>query len=329
MKQRVVINTRILLGLLVFCIFSFLSLTGVKVFEPWPQVTLLWDSGQPLLYFIDHFHFERYLVVYPGLLLEELYPRNGFSIYISFFAALNALLFRQVHKTFTGYLPGLLVYSVFLLVHFLMNGRGPIGWSGWLLCLNLHGQFGDPDRTGPFLTVRNSSLLFFSILFSTVTSGIFIVVFIANAILVARVIRTSIHTHLPNFTRLFVVMFAIFIIGYGTYLAIIYMLEALIKVSLYYGSYTGVIMHGIGILAQKYDFELVLLLIAILAIILIFLWRYIKGKVSSILWPIFITSMVGGSFGFTTLTLTIPLFLIFFSVLLKDMLRKFSSQRQS
>lgn len=317
MEQRIAISKRTVLGLAVFGGFCLLSLTELKVFEAHSQVLYLWDSGQPLLSFIGHFHFYRYLTFYPGLLLEEIYPGIGFSIYISIFATLNTLLFRRVYNAVIGYPPSLFVYIIFLLIHLVMNGRGAIGWSGWLLCLSLHCKFSNSDRAGSFLTVGNSGLFFFSILFSSVSSGVFIVVFMSNLLLVARILRASVLSYKFKFTHLFSIIFANVIIGYSIYFATFYLLDALHKILLFYGSYTSVIMHGLGLLAIYYDLGVVLLTLVIMAISFILLWVILKEKITPVIWLLFIISMAGGAFGFTTLTLNIPLFLIFFSVLLR------------
>jgi len=329
MRRRIVIDTGTLLGPLVFAVFCLLSLTGVKVFEAWPQVTVLWDSGWPLLYFIDHFHFERYLAAYPGLMLEERLPGIGFSIYISLFATINTLLFRQVHMNFTGYRPSLFAYVIFLLIHLAMNGRGPIGWAGWLLCLGLHGRFDAPDRTGPFMTITNSSLLFFSILFSSVSSGVFMVVFLSNAMLIARVLRGSLHIHRLSLGRVLTLLFASAIIGYGIYRAILYLLDAVVKIHLFFGSYSAVITHGVGLLVERYELSVVLLVAAILGISFALFWTFLKGRIAPVLWPLMAISMVGGAFGFTTLTLNIPLVLIFISILIREFLSNLTSQTQT
>ena len=75
MGRRIAISMQTLRSLqfiLVFSFFCLMALTETKVFEPWSQVTVLWDSGWPPLHFIDHFHFERYLTSYLGLYLEDL-----------------------------------------------------------------------------------------------------------------------------------------------------------------------------------------------------------------------------------------------------------------
>jgi hypothetical protein len=315
--QRIAISTKTLLSLSVFLGFCLLSLTELKVFEAWSQVTYLWDSGQPLLYFIGHFHFTRYLTSYPGLMFEESYPGIGFSIYMSIFVTLNTLLFRQIHNAITGYPPSLFVYIIFLLIHLFMNGRGAIGWSGWLLCLSLHCKFSNSDQTGSFLTVGNSSMFFFSTLFSSVSSGVFIVVFMSNILLIARLLRSSALSHKLKFKHLVSILFANVIVGCSIYFATFYLLDALQKILLFYGSYSSVVMHGLGLLAIYYDLATALIIIVIMAIIFILLWVILKREVPSVIWLLFITSMAGGVFGFTTLTLTIPLFLIFFSVLLR------------
>lgn len=323
MKKRIAISTRTLLGLAVFVGFCLLSLTELKVFAANSQVTFLWDTGQPLLHHIGHFHFSRYLVSYPGLFLEESYPGIGYSIYISIFVTLNTLLFRRVHNAMTGCPPNLLVYIFFLLIFLLMNGRGVIGWSGWLLCLSLHCKFRNYDRTVSFLTFGNVSLSFFSILFSTVSSGIFVVVFMSTVFLATRLLRASNMGLKFKSTHFYTNFFSIIMLGYITYLAIVYLLNALHKVLLFYGSYSKIIMHGLGLLALSYDLSIVLFTSVIITVSLILLRIILKRNIDTVIWPLLIISMVGGAFGFTTMTLNIPLVLIFFSVLLRMTRRTF------
>ena len=321
MKQRIGISIRALRGLSIFGVFCFLTLTEFKVFQAWPQVTLLWNSGHPLLHFIDSFHFTRYLVAHPGLALEEVFPGIGFSTYISIFVTLNMLLFRRVHTGFTGYPPGLLVSIVFMLIHLFMNGRGVIGWLGWLLCLSLHCKFSNSDRSVSFFNVRNSGLVISSILLSSVSSGIFIVVFVSTVFLFARILRASTFSYKFKLMRLFSIIFASAIIGVCSYFAITFLLNALQKIILFYGSYTDVFMHGIGLLAIYFDLEDVLFALTILAIGLGILRILLIGRVTPIIWPLLIISMVGGTFGFTTLTLNIPLMFVFFSIMLRIIIK--------
>lgn len=327
MGQRIVISKKSLLAIAVFGLFCILSVSGLKLFDPWPQITYLWDSGLSLLELIDHFHFERYLVSYPGLLLEQMWPGLGFSLYISLFATLNTLLFRQVHKTFTGYPPNVLAYAVFLLIHLAMNGRGAIGWCGWLLCLGLHGRFEEADRSKPFLSVTNSCLLFLSILFSSVSSGVFMVVFAANILLIVRAFRASLRRRALSLPRILSALFAAAIIGYGIYRAVLYMLDALLKIQLFFGSYAEVFSHGLGLLVEHYDISLVLLALAVAAISFGLFWTILKRRVSPVLWPLLTISLLGGAFGFTTLTLNIPLFLILFSLLYRLLLSRVSARK--
>lgn len=322
MERRIVISTDTLLGLAVFSAFCLMAVTGTKVFEPWSQVTQLWNSGWSLMHLIDHFHFERYLAAYPGLFLEEIYPGTGFSLYIACFVALNTLIFRRVHKGFTGYPPGWFAYVVFLLSHLAMNGRGPIGWLGWLLCLYLHARFINPDRTGSFLTFTNSFLLFLTLLFSSVSSGVFIVVFMANTLLVVRILRASRRVQRLTLMRIISSAFALVIMGYGIYRAVLYLLDAILKIYLFFGSYTGAIIHGLGIVTERFDAGIVSLLVLIMVIGAVWLWTSLKDHVAPVLWFLFACSMVGGGFGFTALTLNIPLFLIFFSVFTRLLLRR-------
>ncbi|MDG1463047.1 MAG: hypothetical protein P8R04_05695, partial [Gammaproteobacteria bacterium] len=124
MKQRIVVSKKNLLSFSIFCSLCFLSLSELKVFQAWSQVTYLWNSGHPLLHFIGSFHFPRYLVAHPGLMLEEIFPGIGFSIYVSIFVTLNMLLFRRIHMVLVGYPPSIFVYIIFMLIHLFMNGRG-------------------------------------------------------------------------------------------------------------------------------------------------------------------------------------------------------------
>ena len=329
MERRIVISTNILLVAAIFSVSCLLTFTGLKTFEPWSQVTIMWDSGWPILHFIDHFHFERYLAAYFGLMLENIYPGTGFSIYIALFVALNTLLFRQVHTAFTGYPPSLFAYVIFLMTHLAMNGRGAIGWSGWLLCLDLYGRFSDPERAGPFMTVRNSCQLFFSVLFASVSSGVFVVVFISSALLIIRVLHASVRTPRLSLSRIFSIIFATAVIGYGIYRAIIYLLAVILKILLFFGSYSAVIVHGIGLIAKQYDISIMLLSGVIIVTVFIILWTFLRGRITPVLWPLLIIAMIGGAFGFTTLTLNIPLLLIFFSVLIRLTLSTLSPQPQT
>lgn len=317
MGGRILISISTLQYIVVFSFVYLMALTGAKVFEPWQQVTTLWDSGWPILYFIDNFHFERYLASYPGLLLEELFPGIGFSIYIAIFVAMNVILFRRVHKGFAGFPPSWFAYAILLFAHLAMNGRGPIGWFGWLLSLYLHARFIDPQRSGVFFTIKVSFLLLISILFSSVSSGVFIVVFMSNALLIALALRNYKRTANLRVSGIFYGFFAYSIIGFAFYRATLYAIDAVLKILNFFGSYTEIIQHGVGLLSGRFDAFVMYSICLILLMILLLLWKLINTEVAPVLWVLFIFSIVGGGFGFTTLTLNIPVVLVLFGSFLR------------
>ena len=117
------------------------SLSGIKLFKSWSQVNDLWARGLSPIDLINYYgslfshpHTLRYSVVYPGLLLETALPTIGFSLYVCIFFGFNVYLFRLINEFVVRRRPSLVMYLIFILFQFVMNGRGVFAWCGWLLC---------------------------------------------------------------------------------------------------------------------------------------------------------------------------------------------------
>ena len=146
----------------------------------------------------------------------------------------------------------------------------------------------------------------------------YFLVFPANALLTVQVLLAAKHGRRLNFSHLISISLASFAIGYGFYRATLYLLDALHKILLYFGSYSEVIIHGVGIIAQRFDPSITLFALATMTTGFLILWAAVRKKVPTVLWRLFVISMIGGAFGFTTMTLIIPIFLIFISVISRN-----------
>lgn len=300
--MRVTIKTKNFLGLLVFFAIATLPVSGVKVYEPWSQVSALWDSGQTLRSLSAHFHFERFLASYPGLVLEEVLPGMGFGLYVALIAAINTVLFRSIYLGLTGRRPSLLIYLIFLAAHLAMNGRGALGWCGWLLCVHLH-----TIATVKLFTPRNTGQMALSALLASVSSGVFAVTLAGISWLIFTRIR-------PNFrirySEILPTIFSLSALVVVSIVAVRYLTDALTKIYLFFGSYSEIVYHGVGIIVSRIDPLVAILATVALVMALGIIAPAFRGRVRREVWPPLIIACVGGAFGFTTLTLSIPILLI-------------------
>ena len=279
-------------------------MTGVKVFDSWEQVSLLWEFDVSPLLLVGHPHMPRYMVAYPGFLLEERWPGVGFSAYISFFCAINFALFYEISKLAIRKPPSAILFIVFISAHLFMNGRGVIAWAGWLLCIwiSLRTSTNSARHRQLFLIAP-------SCLLASVSTGVFIVVFIAFSVVLLRCWRAVMGARTR--AQLVALAFGLSI----AYTALDFFLLSIAKnVDFYGGGISGVIemlSHGLGV----YFFQANIIVIIIFALIiyallfLLFLNLYNRKKISIIDYFIGI-SLLGGFFGFTVLTLVIPLILL-------------------
>ncbi|MFU1477803.1 hypothetical protein ACM25N_08875 [Roseovarius sp. C7] len=287
-----------------------MAFLDVKAYEPWSQVLLLHNSDFSLYELTEHFHFARYLAAYPGLMLEDDLPGLGYSVFVSVIVSLNVVLFRRFYRVCLGSAPSFLMLVIFVLIHIAMNGRGPIGWFGWLLCLDLFARFNHPANEFSLFTVGSGSQVIGAMLFSSVSSGVFIVVFVSIIYLFIRWMK--LHEFRDGFyiSRLVVSSLVAATIGYVVYRAVVYAFDAISKILEFFGSFSDVISHGLGAFELSSDGILVLFAICIGGVSVFFVRYVLRDRLPPDIWTLLCIAMVGGAFGFTTLTLTIPLFLV-------------------
>lgn len=283
----------------------FSSLLDLKVFKPWVQVQELWDSQVNIiaLIFAGHMHLPRYLVVYPGFHFEDHLPGLGFSIYISLFFAINLYMFSGIlNKVSHGFRRNFFLIA-FACVHLVMNGRGVIAWSGWLIACNIFLNVIPPQyhKLRPFLFP-------FSLLFASVSTGVFIINAIALLVFFFRRFQLSYFLKFRARILLLLISFLPF-----TLWSINYFVSALNKNIDFYGGGTegalAMLDHGYG---SVFDPSLPEVLLAISIVGLFFAslryfgFRYVISPLNFLI----LLAMLGGLFGYTVLTLVlIPLFL--------------------
>ena len=284
-----------LFSLGIYFISFFLDL---KCFKPWIQVQELWDLQVNVINFIlaGHIHSSRFLVAIPGFQLEDLFPGAGFSFYISLFLAVNAFLFSNVsNKLSHGYL-NLLVVFIFIVIHFAMNGRGVIAWTGWLLTCNIFLN----TLPSSFAQYR-SVLILLALLLASVSTGTFIIN--AVVLVISLFNKYQLGTLFKPRIRSFLLLISStpFVIW-----SIKYFLSAVSKnVDFYGGGFEGAVAmleHGYGSVFDLSLFESILVLSAI-AIFLTGLRFYGFKFLLKPLNFLLCLCLCGGLFGYTILTL--------------------------
>ena len=304
MKVRV--STLVILSLMMA-----LTLSGVKEFSAWPQVLDLWKERATPESLLGHPHLFRYLVAYPGLLLEDAYPRLGFSLYCSAYMVLNASVWSAIVRKTQLVSPAYLIWGTFLLAHMLMNGRGVIAWSAWLLCVSLCIDLSKATLRVKWPVLRGV----IACLLGAVSTGVFVIVLFAIVVFFFDRWRNG-GVNLKNLRGLLVLLMLV----PCCYVFLSYFLLAIEKNLDYFGGgLHGLIQmlgHGMGKIFLSQDGlgtglrpgMTIALLLAIpvgsLAGMLFFF-----GPPMRPIRKLLIISMAGGLFGFTVLTLAIPLLL--------------------
>lgn len=294
----------IALPLAVFLVVMLAAVMGAKVFGAWGQVTVLWAAEVNPLELVGHPHMPRYLVAYPGFLMEASLPGVGFSLFIGLFIGLNVLLLRLISQLGAARRPSLGVYTLFICAQFVMNGRGAIAWTGWLLCvwvcLKLAAGISSPGSQIGWISL--------SCLLAAVSTGVFVVVVVAFVMfLAARLRPTSRSNRFRSIINLALVLPLIYATSDTFILAITKNFE------FYGGDFEGFInifQHGLGaflLLRGPLDF---LLLSITLLVVGAFIALALYGRSYTPLERLIGLSFACGFFGFTVLTLAIPPLLV-------------------
>ncbi len=293
-----------ILGLFAFSVAALASVTGIKVFTFWSQVLIIWESGDSPLLLIGHPHVYRFLIVYPGFLLEECLPSMGFSLYIAIFFACNIILFRKISLLAIRQEPSLFIYILFSSIHLFMNGRGVIIWTAWLLCVWVIHKI-SLKKSSPasqiFWVVLSSFL-------STVSTGVFIVVIVAFSFLLLANIQSSKRSSINH--RLL-----IFSLGsiFG-YIFIEYFVLSIEKNTDFYGGGIpgafNMLQHGMGAFIIEGNLINAIFFGFFVTSFVLGLAVAIWGYRFSLLDRFMGLTIFGGLFGFTVLTLLFPLLLM-------------------
>lgn len=279
-----------------------LTVLGLKNFTAWSQVEDLWKTELPPIFFVGHPHFFRFAVAYPGFLLEDLVPGFGFSMYISVYSGVGAsllasLAYENGNRRISGF--GWVVFAGFQLA---MNGRGAIAWVGWMLvalnCCRL-------ERTGMF-SLRMAFRWLVAALLVTVSTGVFVVSVACFVLFMKRHLR---QIKVAIWMKLLMLLTAIPVV----YFVGDYFLLALQKnIDFFGGGFAGLIgmlSHGLGGVLASAPALLLILFVFVMPAALIWGFLVIFGAKIHSLSQLTIVAVLGGGFGFTVLTLAVPVFI--------------------
>ena len=285
---------------------ALLSVSDVFQFNDWDQVSVFWDAGVQPFSIINHKHFLRYLVSYPGFLLQEEIPSIGFSIYLSIFFSINISLFRLL--SFEAFKRSVQSWAwmIFAVSQLFMNGRGLVAWTGWLICIYLCLRI----NKGESMSIGKLSLITISIMFASVTSGVFIVTIFTIFVFILSEYKSFFNTRKKSFFFL-ILLFMLIAFFYSKYF-----IAAIEKnISFFGGGIEGLFnmtSHGLG----KFFFGsfigeiafFALIEFAFLAIVFLKIKRYKINPFQKL----FLIALCGGGMGFLTLTLLVPVTILYF-----------------
>lgn len=320
-SPRLTLSRQYAMPVAVLVLFNVLHLAGFKTFDPWSQVTLLWGGGVGMLEYIYHFHFYRLMVASPGLWLEDAFPNHGFSAYISVYLAVSTLYFAKLHKLVSGRRPQIWAWGLFLAILLLMNGRGAIGWAGWLL--SVHACLGVTAGQWPGLAMRPVLQCILGLTLTVVSSGIFVgslavlgyFIFIRGATRRTWTLRRFSAARLPGLVLVFVLL------PVATYFVFNYLADAVSKVMLFYGygleGLIGIATHGFAAQIDKITTIHVIAAGIMLLLLILFLLSDLPERIGKDVVVIILIALGGGAFGLIILTLAFPLIIIAMAKLLR------------
>ena len=279
----------IVFGSILF-IFAVLAIYQIYQFDAWGQITLLYSYHAPFLDLVDHPHFFRYFVTYPGLWAEDYWGYGWFSAYISMFMIGSAYFIYRICRGF-GFFYVVMALALIMPFHAFMNGRGVLSWFGWILVIFLIRK-----PIGSKYSIFEILLFIVAALCSSVSTGTFVVVFSAVIISFAyRFFKSKYKQDIFIIVLLSTIFSKYFIVSFSK------------NIDFYdYGDgfMANMLSHGLGgILSQNIT---LLLGISIILMISPFVFDFIIRNVGFIGNVILITPLIGGIFGFTTLTLAVP-----------------------
>lgn len=298
--------------------------SGIKDFSAWPQVTELWQEKVSFESLVGHPHFFRLMVVYPGLALEDWSPGSGFTLYCSIFLVLNAMLWSNILWKNSYFNPSITSWLIFFAAHLAMNGRGVIAWSAWLICVSSCIDMGSSRLSVVWLVAR----VLVSCFLATVSTGVFVVVvasFLIFAVCNWRVKLADLLSVRSGLLCLLAIPLIYVFFGY-------FILAVEKNLDFYGGGLQGffkMLSHGMGRMLLSAEHLFLLLPLLFLTFMLLFVFaKYLSVKFTE-LRKLLAISILGGLFGFTVLTLSIPLVLCELEVMkrnLKMLLGKMQSK---
>jgi hypothetical protein len=253
------------------------------------------------LIMVGHPHFFRYLVAYPGFLLELQWPDLGFGLYIALYFATNVRLWRRLLRQISLTAIPAWAWLMFLGAHLAMNGRGVIAWTAWLitacLCVEMYGL-----QTPVQSLFRRATI---ALLLASVSTGVFMVVATTLAVSYMHYRSAPTGVRIRTWKRA---------LGYAVAIPVLYIAGDFFWVALsknidfYGGGLEGVVnmlSHGLGLLFVDFDISsiAVMVLAGVAAIVVTALS---VGRRWTPIHRLMLYSGFGGLFGFTVLTLLLP-----------------------
>ncbi len=290
-----------------FLSVALISASGILRFEAWTQVMDLWDTEISPFLLIGHPHFFRYMVAYPGFLLEDKIPGFGFSIYIGIFFATNVSIFRRLIWLASNRSAPVLAWTVFISSHLFMNGRGVIAWTAWLLCAYLCLRI----SRGESISLAKLLLIALACLLAAVSTGVFIV-----TVVTITIFTLSNYKHAVNRSKWRVFLFALLFIPIAVVIADFFWVAIEKNLDFYGGGFEGAINmlnHGLGGIFSGSTVSTILAMWLIGLTLSTIIILVLHGWTWKPLQKLIFLAFFGGLFGFTVLTLAIPVLLVYFT----------------
>lgn len=298
-----------------FFIYFCLILTGVKQFNVWNQIIYGYESHFSLLDYFDNFgsHTVRLILMHPIMKFSEIYDFDKdfvFSI-IGFFIIM--LMIRINNKIIDFYYSATRIKVIFLCLifvfSFIMNGRNLFSFLGYSLFTYYAFSFLE-QKNGRY----NFFILILGLIFSSVSSGTF-------STLIIYIILFNLYNFIIN--KLTFKRKAILFLQSITAIALFSpMFYVGLKKNLdyYNGSFITMMSHGFG----AYLNNIYVLIFGILGVLILspiiliggyFLIKKMdKDSYSTIALPAWISSVIGGVFGYSALIGGLPI--LFISILI-------------
>lgn len=304
MRQSFAIPKWLIPVAIVFLLIVF----ELKKFSPWDQVSLLWESEANILLLLlgGHPHGPRFAISYPGFILEQKINGLGFSLYIFLYCFINFYLFKTILNVFLKKNLTLISSVVFASAHLLMNGRGVIAWTAWLLCIWVCFSITNRNNSITKMTILGALSCFLA----TVSTGVFILIAIAYAFFVGRIFWGG----GIGMKKLIIGVPPVFLVASFT---IDYFILAIDKnIEFYGGGFEGMLNmldHGMGAFFNDSSILILFVAIVMASCVLASLSYLILGGRTYVIEKLGSLCFMCGLFGYTVLTLIIPVMLMKFN----------------